>query len=219
MALGRIKLLGGAILCAGLLADLPAAAQSAPGRVIYCCDVNGQQVCGDILPKACYGRAYREINPSGTVRRYVAAPMSPEEVAQRRAEERRQRAEYAAQLKQQRLDEALLETYRDLADLDNRRDREINALDRSLQLLREREVELVERQNELIALAARTGTRDQIQASQLEDDIRNLDREILSQRSVIDAKLRERSAVLDRFDEDRQRYIELTMPAADSVTR
>ena len=32
-------------------------------RSIYCCDVGGQPVCGDIPPAACYGRAYREMSP------------------------------------------------------------------------------------------------------------------------------------------------------------
>ena len=53
----------------------------AGGRTTYCCDVGGQPVCGDILPAACYGRAYREMSPSGLVRRTVAAPLTPQEIA------------------------------------------------------------------------------------------------------------------------------------------
>jgi hypothetical protein len=46
----------------------------------------------------------------------------------------------------------------------------------------------------------------------LENDIRSLDGEIVAQRSIIDAKMRERSAVLDRFEEDRRRYLILNAP-------
>ena len=40
----------------------------AAGANIFCCnDERGKQVCGDILPMVCVGRAYREINQVGMV--------------------------------------------------------------------------------------------------------------------------------------------------------
>lgn len=188
------------------LAGTDARAQSQ--RTIYCCDVGGRPVCGDILPAACYGRAYREMSPSGVVRRTVAAPLTPEEIAQRRALERQRRAEEAARLQQLRMDQALVETYRNLADLDNRRDRELRELDQSIRALRERESELIARQRALIEEA--THTEQSELAASLESDIRVLDSEIAAQSSVIAAKLRERSAVVERFEEHRSRFIVLT---------
>ncbi len=47
----------------------------------------------------------------------------------------------------------------------------------------------------------------------IEENIHSLDGEIVAQRGVIAAKMRERAVLLDRFDEDRQRYIQLTTPA------
>ena len=192
-------------------------AQAPRARLIYCCDVGGQPVCGDILPEACYGRAYREVSPSGTVRRVVPAPLTPEEIAARDAEVNERRVEAALQLKQQRMDEALLETYRSLPQLDARRDREIGALDRAIQVLRQREGELIERQRVLIEEAAQAGEGNV--SPVLEENIHSLDGEIVAQRGVIAAKMRERAAVLDRFDEDRQRYIRLTTPAAQPGRR
>ena len=61
-------------------------AQTTTAKIVYCCDVGGQPVCGDILPAACYGRAYREVSPSGLVRRTVAAPLTPEEIAEQTRE-------------------------------------------------------------------------------------------------------------------------------------
>lgn len=198
------------ILILGCALAWPAAAQGTRGMVIYCCDIGAQQVCGDILPEACFGRAYREVNPSGTIRRVVAAPLTPEEIVQRRAHERKSRLEAAERVRQQRLDDALLETYRSLEDLDQRRAREIHALDNNIKTLRQRESELIERQNQFIAEATQTSQGEQLDS--LNADIRSLDSEIVAQRSVIDAKMRERAAVLDRFDQDRQRYLELTSP-------
>lgn len=196
------------------LVVLPAeAAAQAGGRTIYCCDVGGQPVCGDILPAACYGRAYREMSPSGVVRRIVSAPLTAEEIARRAETERQRRAEEADRLRQLRLDQALLETYRSLQDLDSRRERELRDLDRSIRELRAREAELIERQQALIGEA--TQTDDSGVAASLEEDIRTLDSEIVTQSRVIAAKLRERGAVLDRFEEHRERYVELTSPKPD----
>ncbi len=192
-----------------MLGAVPVAAQAqANGRSVYCCDVGGQPVCGDILPAACYGRAYREMSPSGGVRRTVAAPLTPEEIAERAARERERRAVEAERVRKLRLDQALLETYRSLEDLDARRDRELGELDRNIRLLRARESELIERQRSLIAEATHTD-KSEVAAS-LEADIGVLDSEIVAQSSVIAAKLRERSAVVERFEEHRQRYVELT---------
>ncbi len=200
-----------ALACAAVLGVLPlvAHAQAQGGsRAIYCCDVGGQPVCGDILPAACYGRAYREMSPSGVLRRTVAAPLTQEEIAERAAVERERRAAEADRARQQRLDQALLETYRSLEDLDARRDRELRELDRSIRVLRGRESELIERQQALISEATHTDNSEV--AASLEADIGVLDSEIAAQSSIIAAKLRERGAVVERFQEHRRRYQELT---------
>lgn len=196
-----------ALACALALGTLPVHVQ-AGDRSIYCCDVGGKPVCGDILPAACYGRAYREMSPSGVVRRTVAAPLTPEEIAERAAAERERRAAEADRQRKLRLDQALLETYRSLADLDSRRDRELRDLDRTIRALRARETELIERQRSLIAEATHTEKNDV--AASLEADIGVLDSEIVTRSTIIAAKLRERSAVVEHFDEQRRRYLELT---------
>ena len=200
-----------ALACALVLGALPGAVQAqaqAGGRTTYCCDVGGQPVCGDILPAACYGRAYREMSPSGLVRRTVAAPLTPQEIAERAAVERERRAAEAERVRSLRLDQALLETYRNLDDLDSRRDRELRDLDRTIRALRARESELIERHHSLIAEATHTD-KSEVAAS-LEADIGVLDSEIAAQSSIIAAKLRERNAVVERFEEHRRRYVELT---------
>ena len=199
---------GAGLLLVAVLLGGEAAAQPPATRSIYCCDVGGQPICGDILPAACYGRAYRELSPSGVVRRTVPAPLTADELSRRAELERQRRAEEAERQRQQRLDQALLETYRSLDDLERRRDRELRDVERTLEALREREAALVERQRALIQDATRTDKSDV--AASLERDIRTLDSEIVAQRGVLEAKTRERAAVLERFAEDRRRYLELT---------
>jgi hypothetical protein len=195
------------VLVAALALPLVAAAQTG-GRSIYCCeDANGRPVCGDVLPAACYGRGYREISPQGTVRRHVAAPLTPQEIARRDAEAKRRKAEEERRLKQRRLDEALLETYKSLEDIDVRQDRALAQVQSGIESLRVREAELVVRRGEVEAEFDSYHGRDV--PRELSNRLRNVDSELASHRTVIDAKTREMDAIRARFAADRRRYAEL----------
>lgn len=190
-----------------LLTSLPAGAAA----TIYCCEVGGQTQCGDVLPAACYGQGYREIGPQGTVRKKVPPPPSAEEVARRHAEAERRKEEETRVVKARRLDEALLETYQSVEDLDRRRDRALGEIDRALADLRVREEDLLQRRRNLLPEA--DGKRAQPTRAQAEALI-DLDGELAAHRSVVEAKEREREAVRQRYVEDRERYLELKAAGA-----
>jgi len=215
MGLRRLADLGFAAL---LAAPLAASAQtSSGGKTIYCCDIGGQPICGDVLPNACYGRAYREMSPQGVIRRQVAAPLTADEIS-RRNEDARLRAEADARLaRQRRLDQALLDTYQSVADVDFRRDRALADLDKTISSLRVRETELVERRNRI---AKETEPfQGRAVPRELAEDLDNANGELSAHRSVIDAKQRERESIRARFEEDRRRYIELTTAPTDASRR
>lgn len=196
-------------LLAMLLVPISASAQ---GRTIYCCDVGGQPVCGDILPAACYGRGYRELSTTGVLRRYVPPPLTAEEIAQRDEEARRRKEAEAVALKQRRLDQALLDTYPNLAAITARRDRALAEIDRTIADLQMREKSLFERKAKFAEEAK--FYQGQSLPADLASDLHNVEGEITAQRSVIAAKVRERELLRQRFEEDRLRYLELTSPAA-----
>lgn len=201
MALRALVKLG---LAGGLLLAL-SPAQAA--KTIYCCDVGGQPVCSDMLPPACYGQAYREIGPQGVIRKKVPPPPSAEEIARRNAEAERRKEEEALAAKSRRLDQALLETYQNVDDLDRRRDRALADADRSLADLRVREEDLMERRKRILPDAE--GKRGQQVTRAQAEALRDLDSELASHRSVMAAKVREREAVRQRYEADRERYLEL----------
>lgn len=182
---------------------------AAPGT-IFCCDIGGQPVCGDILPPACYGRGYREIAPQGTLLRYVPAPLTAEEAARRERDLRERREAELAVLRQRRLDRALLDTYPTEAVLIARRDRELAEADRTIADLRVRERDLLARKAKLLEEAEFYKGKPLPQG--LSDDLANLDGEVRVQRSVIAMKQGERDAMSQRFEDDRRRYVELTTP-------
>lgn len=199
-------------LPAAALAASPASPKSGPapgGRTIYCCDdANGRPQCGDVLPTVCYGRAYREVGPNGVLKRHVEAPLTQQEIARREADSARRKDEEVQQLKQRRLDQALLETYASLADLDSRQERAIGEIERGLAQVREREAELVVERKRVATEAesyrGRELPRKLVAAQQ------SLDAELAAQRTLIDTKQRELETARARFAADRRRYAELT---------
>ena len=76
----------------------------AAGNLFCCIDTNGKQVCGDLLPQACYGKAYREIGESGRTLRFVEAPLTAEQRAQRAIEEEKRKVEEEKRKEQRRKD-------------------------------------------------------------------------------------------------------------------
>lgn len=184
-------------------------APPAAARTIYCCDdASGRPMCGDQLPTTCYGRAYREIGPQGTVRKQIAAPLSSDEVARRNAEIERRKQDEVRLLKQRRLDQALLETYQSLADLDSREQRAIGELERDIGQGSAREAELVAERAPLAKQAE--GFRAGELPRKLEASLQRVDAELAAQRKILESKRRELDTVRARFASDRRRYVELT---------
>ena len=132
-----------------LWAALPVGAQTPSRGSVFCCVDNGHQVCGDVLPMQCFGKGYREMSPQGTVRRIVEAPLTPEQLARRDAEERARRAELARQRAELRRNQSLLETYSSVADIEVRRDRAVEGVDQDLKRAEARHAQLQKKRESL----------------------------------------------------------------------
>ncbi|MBN8283585.1 hypothetical protein [Zoogloea sp.] len=197
------------LMLVSLLLAMPLAhAQTASKGTVYCCTDNGHQVCGDVLPPQCFGKSYREMSPQGTVRRTVEAPLSPEQLARREAEERARRAEVARQRAEMRRNQSLLETYSSVADIDSRRDRAIESVELELRQAEARHAQLMKKRTGLLREAEFFQKRAMPPA--LAASLRESDSELAAQNSIMDAKRRDIEAIRNRFEQDRSRYIALT---------
>ncbi|KAB2965949.1 hypothetical protein [Zoogloea sp.] len=196
-----------ALLCA-LSVSLPALAQTAQRGTVYCCTDNGHQVCGDVLPPQCFGKSYREMSPQGTVRRVVEAPLTPEQLARKEAEERERRAEIARQRAEMRRNQSLLETYSSVADIDARRDRAIEGVQSELKRGEAIQAQLQKKRAGLLREAEFYQKRAMPAA--LAASIRDVDSEIATQSLVIDSKRKDIESIRNRYEQDRSRYIALT---------
>lgn len=188
---------------------LSGAGQALAAGTFYCCaDESGKQVCGDILPQACYGKAYREVGSSGRTMRNVEAPLTAGQRAQKAAEEARAKEQEAALNEQKRKDRALLDTYateKDIETLRLRAEQEVNLL------IKRAEDKIAE------AHAQRKKLEDEgefYRKKQLPPEIakglRDIDAEIQAQVTVITGKKKDLAAIRLKFDEDRRRFLDLT---------
>jgi myosin heavy subunit len=165
-------------------------------------------VCGDTLPQACYGRAYRRVASDGTVIQRIAAPMTAEERAEAARVQRLKELEEARRRSQRLQDRALLDTYRDMNDIDERERRAVNDIQRDLD-------KADRRMAELKVEAGKLQEESKLHPpGQLPVDLQQAINDNLSEQSaqltVIEAKQKNIEAVKARFARDRERYKVLT---------
>ena len=178
------------------------------GSRLFCCnDERGKSVCGDILPQACQGRAYREIGPAGTTIRRVEAPLTPEQLVQRDAAEKRRKEEEERLGEQRRKDQALLNTYGSEKDIELMRER-ANADVRSTIAAAHEKIRVARQQRKKFEDEAEF-YRKKTLPPEVAKGLRDGDLEIKAQESVIEAKNAELEAIRVRYDDDRRRYSDL----------
>lgn len=198
--------LAAALFVAGLVAHPARAAESS---TVYCCeDANGRRICGDPMPQQCYSRAYKELSRGGRTVREVEAPLTPEERARKEAADKARRDAEAKVAERRRRDKVLLESYNSVSDIDDRRDTVLRGAEREIETLKRRERELIDERNDLnTKVAALKGKQV---PRYIQEDIAANASELNALRSVIVQKQHDADTMRSRFDEDRQRYIELT---------
>ena len=194
------------VLALAALEGAPVAA--AAGKLFCCNDANGKQVCGDLMLQECYGRAYRELGDTGRTVRNVEAPLTAEQRAERAAEDEKRKLEEAAMKEQQRKDQALLNTYGSVRDIEAMRDRALGDVQKSISDAEARIAEIraqrVKFQNE-----AEFYKKKQL-PPEVQKGLKDADFEIKAQQSVIDSKKKEMEIIREKYDEDKRQYLDLS---------
>ena len=186
-------------------------AAAAP-RIFCCHDQSGRQVCGDILPSACYGRAYRELGQSGRTSRVVEAPLSAAERAAKAAEELQRQEQERLLNEQRRKDQALLNTYGNEKDIEVMRSRTLRDLDTAIAAAEERIVEIRQRRKKFENEAEFYKNRRL--PADVAKGLRDADYEIGAQESVIESKRKDQETVRLKYDEDLRRFRDIATRAA-----
>ena len=200
------KRLGSAFV---LFAGFTLLAFGAQARSIYCCkDDRGLDVCSDILPQVCYGRAYREISERGNTLRRFDAPMTSEQRAAKEEEKKRVREEEKKQTEQERKNRALLATYASEQDIDFMRDLTVAEMENAIKLSRDKYDEAARKKGKIADEAEfykKKGLPPELKAA-----MRESENEMRAQQDAIEAKQKEIEAAKTRYENDKNRYRELT---------
>jgi hypothetical protein len=180
----------------------------AAGQFFCCTDTNGKQVCGDILPHECFGRAYRELGSTGQTVRHIEAPQTPEQRAQRAAEEEKRKIEEEKRKEQQRKDQALLNTYGNENDITLMRQRAEADVHQAIKNSENKIVEIKALRKKFENEAE--FYKKKALPPEIQKGLRNADYEVKAQESIIESKKQELEIIRLKYDEDLRRYINLT---------
>ncbi len=195
-------------LALGFSGAAGAAGPAASGNKFYCCtDSSGKQVCGDILPQACYGRAYRELGADGRTVREVDAPLTAEQRAQKAAEEEKRKEEEARQKEQQRKDQALTDTYANVEDIESMRRRSLEEINKSIKNAETRiaEIRTLRKKYENEA----EFYKKKKMPAEIQKGLSDTEFEIKGQEAIIESRKKEIETVQAKYDDDRKRFIDL----------
>ena len=194
-------------LLALLLATLTGTSALAAGNFFCCNDASGKQVCGDILPQACYGRAYRELGSNGQTIRTVDAPLTAEQRSQREAEEEKRKREEEKRKEQQRKDQALLNTYGTEQDIELMRKRAEGDVLKAIANAEKKIVEIRQQrkkfENEAEFYKKKTLPHE------VKKGLADADSDINSQEVFIAEKKKELEVIHAKYDEDKRRFVKL----------
>jgi len=200
-----------AIALATLFAEA-ALAQTQPkkGRIVCWKDKSGKVVgCGDKVPPEFEDAATKELDRRGVTRKTTetaeeeARRAAQEEAKARQAEEDKKRT-----AEQRRQDMALLNTYANDREIDQRRDRELQEVDRLLGQFQGLHKGAAARQADAQKrLAAAETARKPSDA--VKDEVARAEAEMAKLEKSIAAKSKEKEDISARYAETKRRYLEL----------
>ena len=201
-------------LCVAIaLAPAAAGAPSTGTGKLFCCnDTSGKQVCGDILPNECYGKVYREIGPSGRTLRVVKPPPPPPsaaELAKKQAEDDAKKKEEKIALDKKRQDDALLNTYGSVRDIDAMRERALGDTGKLITAAEENIADLKEKKKEQEDEAKAYKNAADV-PEQIKRSIDKLEAQIKVQEQFIAERKTATASIRAKYDDEKRRYLELT---------
>jgi hypothetical protein len=180
------------------------------GKIICWKDKTGKVVgCGDKVPPEFEDAATKELDRRGVTRKTTE---TAEEQAKRAAQEAamaKQKEEEKKRLAdQRRRDQALLNTYANEKEIDQRRDRELQEVDRLLgQFEGLRKNAAVRHTDAQARLAASEKARKPSEA--IKDEVARAEADMAKLDKSIAAKNKEKEEIRARYAETKQRYLEL----------
>ena len=200
-----------AIALGALLAGTALAQTQPKGRIVCWKDKSGKVVgCGDKVPPEYEDAATKELDRRGVTRKTTetaeeqARQAAREEAAAKQKEEEKRRL-----AEQRRRDQALLNTYSNDREIDQRRDRELNEVDRLLGQFEGLHKSATVRRNAARENIAAAEKARKTPSDFLKDEVARAEADMDKFEKSIAAKNKEKEEIRARYAETKQRYLEL----------
>lgn len=199
---------GYAALCAAAVVALTMPQTGTAGKIVCWKDASGRTVgCGDHVPAEFRGAATKELDAHGVTRK---TNLSAEDAARQReaaaAEAQRQAEEEKRLAEQRRQDLALLATFSNTAEIDAKRERELQTLDL---LIRQQQTALktiADRQHRLEARKREYEKGRKPVPGPIEDDLKEVAEDKRAMEESIASKQKEKDTVRQRYGALKARY-------------
>lgn len=185
------------------------ASSSQAASEFYCCqDANGRRVCSDMLPEQCRGRPYKVLDSGGNVMKEVGPPLTPEERQIQAAEGVRRKQQEEAAREQQRKDQALLDTYASLQDIDLSQRKAENDVNLAIAATQAKINVVTAKRRKLLDEAE--FYRKKVLPPELDKNLKAAEHELKVEQELLSVKQHDFELIRAKYDADRQRYLELT---------
>jgi hypothetical protein len=196
------------VLSCAALALLFSAHSAAQQRMYKCTDDKGRVYYTQVPPKECLGRETQELSRQGSVTKSTGGALTPEQQAAREEERKKQEEREIAAREEKRKNQALLNTYSSVKDIDEARGRALKDNELAVQETGQRIAGAEKRKQELDA--EKEFYLKKPVPPKLAQDLKNNEVEIKNQRELLEAKKKQVASINTKYDEDKRRYAELT---------
>ncbi|HYA66161.1 MAG TPA: hypothetical protein VEE84_05705 [Burkholderiaceae bacterium] len=187
----------------------------APALSYVCTTAAGHTISGDLPPPECKDRDIRVLNPDGSIRNVLPAPLTKEGRKKRDEEQAKRQLEEEAERKQAQKDRSLLEAYGSVEEIDAARDRAVQGRQA-----------LIDRANQRIAVYLRERKRLDDEAEfyakrelpqQLKEAYETNSALTKQQEKTRADAEHEIQQIKEHFEADKKRYIQLESMAAEAA--
>jgi DNA repair exonuclease SbcCD ATPase subunit len=193
-------------------------AQAQPGKIICWKDKSGKTVgCGDKVPPEYQDNATTELNKRGVTINQTEAALTPEQKKARQAEIDRKKAEEQLVIDQRRRDKALLDTFSNTAEIDDKRKRDIQLILSNLETLHTNLKNAEERQAESRGQLERAKKANKAAPQSAQDEFDRIEDEKEKIQGQIVQKRKDIVELNQNYDAMKRRLIELRGGAPESV--
>jgi len=196
--------------CLALLPALLCGGEALAERIYKWVDENGEIQYGDRVPPQYASEERSVINKQGQTVKVYEAAKTPEQKAEEQALAKQQAEQKKLAEQQAVRDRSLLATYSSEEDMLQARDSKIASVDTLIQLTNSRIGSMQQRLGELTNDAAEFERSGKKLPEGLVNQMKNIKEQIQQNEAFVDHKEQEKQQLAQKFEEDINRYRELT---------